>query len=179
MNNNISESNNNKRNVDLEELYDRYFANPKEIDKVYNQPEDRPYLAGGIIGGFVFDKTNIPMHNIENIIQKVYYRLPCLSFPGFFDVDSIRPDLKESRKQEINEIYEATAMMLSDIDQIKNIDTKKRVLYYCKTLARATHGCEISNKISVLTTMAEQRNNIIISNRDKVLAEKRKDGHLR
>lgn len=176
---NNSESDGNNINIELNNLYNRYFANPKDIDKVYNQPRSKPYLAG-IIGGFIYDKNNTTMHNTEQVIQKVYYRLPSLSFPAFFDVNSMQPNLREGRKQEIAEIYDATKMMLSDIDKIKNTDTKKRILYYFKSLVKATKGCEISNAISVLVTNAEQRNNISVPNIvNKVLIEKQKENITR
>ena len=175
MNNTESDSNSitNKINTELNNLYSRYFANPKDIDKVYNQPRPKPYLAG-IIGGFIYDKNNIVMHNTEQVIQKVYYRLPSLSFPAFFDVNNMQPNLREGRKQEIKEIYDAAKMMLTDIDKIKSIDTKKRILYYFKTLANATKGCKISQDISVLIAMAEQRNNIGVSDTimNKMIIEK-------
>ena len=175
MNNSESDGNsiNINTNIELNNLYNSYFAGPKDIDKVYNQPKSRPYLAG-IIGGFIYDKNNIVMHNTEQIIQKVYYRLPSLAFPAFFDVNNMQPNLREGRKQEIAEIYDAAKMMLTDIDKIKSIDTKKRILYYFKTLVNATRGCKISQDISVLISMAEQRNNIGVSNTimDKMFAEK-------
>lgn len=166
MNNNKESDGNSitdKRNIELNDLYNRYFPYPENIDSVYNKPQDRPYISG-FIGGFIYDANNVYMHHIEKIIRQIYYRLPSLSFPGFFDVHSIRPDLKEGRKQEIKEIYDAAKMMLSDIDNIKNIDTKKRILYYFKTLAYATRGCEISKNISVLVANAERKNSINTSN---------------
>ena len=176
MNNSESDGNN---NVELNNLYNRYFANPKDIDKVYNQPRSKPYLAG-IIGGFIYGKNNVVMHDREQAIQKVYYRLPSLSFPAFFDINSMRPNLREGRKQEIAEIYDAAKMMLSDIDKIKNTDTKKRILYYFKSLVNATRGCKISQDISVLIAMAEQRNNIVVPNIvNKVLIEKQKENITR
>lgn len=178
MNNSEESNGNNKTNInnDLNNLYNRYFANPKNIDQVYNKPKSRPYLAGGIIGGFIYDKNNAHMHDIEKAIQQVYYRLPSLSFPAFFDVKNLRPDLQKGRAQEIKEIYDAAKMILSDIDSLKNIDTKKRILYYFKTLVNATKGCEISKKISDLVITAEQRNHIIIPNIVNVMvAEKRKE----
>ena len=180
MNNSESDGNNNN-NIELNKLYNLYFANPKDIDKVYNHPRARPYLAG-IIGGFVYDKNNAALHNTEQVIQKVYYRLPSLSFPAFFDVNGMQPNLREGRKQEIAEIYDAVKMMLSDIDKIKSIDTKKRMLYYFKSLINATQGCDISKDVSVLVSMAERRNNIGASKdavvrptnkiADKIFAEK-------
>ena len=160
-------------NIELNNLYNRYFANPKDIDKVYNQPKSRPYLAG-IIGGFIYDKNNAIMHYTEQVIQKVYYKLPSLSFPAFFDVNNMQPNLREGRRQEIKEIYDAAKMMLTDIDKIKSIDTKKRILYYFKTFVNATKGCKISQDVSMLISMAEQRNNIGVSNTimDKMFAEK-------
>jgi len=176
MSNNSEPSDNNKENIELNNLYNRYFSNPRNIDQVYNQPANRPYLAGGVIGGFIYDKTNAHMHNIEKTIQQVYYRLPSLSFPAFFDVNHMRSDLQKGRVQEITEIYNAIKMMISDVDKIKSIDTKKRILYYCKTLAKATDGCDISKQISALISIVERKNNINTFNaKEAVMAEKQKE----
>ena len=175
MNNNSEPDNNNtdKTNVELNNLYNHYFMRPEDIEAVYDKPERTPFYSG-VIGGFVYDKSNKNMHNIEAIIRNMYYRLPNLTLPDFFDIKHTRPDLIEDRKQEIAEMYSAADMILSDIDKITDVRTKKRILYYFKCVINATRGCDFSKDISNLTALAIIRNGLATSADSQILTANNK-----
>lgn len=171
MKNNSEQDGNNipdKTNVELNNLYNHYFMRPENIDAVYDNPEREPFYAG-FIGGFIYDTSNMNMHNIEAVIRKIYYRLPNLTLPAFFDVQQVRPDLIEGRKAEIAEMYSAADMILSDIDKITDVRTKKRILYYFKCVVNATRGCAFSEDISKLIALAIIRNNLAAPADNRIL----------
>lgn len=170
MKNNSEPDNNNtdKTNVELNNLYNHYFMRPEDIEAVYDKPERTPFYSG-VIGGFVYDKSNKNMHNIEAIIRNMYYRLPNLTLPDFFDIKHTRPDLIEGRKAEIAEMYSVADMILSDVDKITDVRTKKRILYYFKCVVNATRGCAFSEDISKLIALAIIRNNLAAPADNRIL----------
>ncbi len=157
MNNKESDSNN--TNLELNNLYAHYFMRPENINEVYDKPKGRPDYAG-FIGGFMYDAKNTCMYNKEVTIRSIYYSIPNLALSTFFDVQRMRPDLMESRKQEVAEILYASSVILSDVDKLKDVATKKRILYYFKQLAKETKDCEFSKDIAVLVAATAVKNNI-------------------
>ncbi len=174
MNNNTeSDGNNNTNNpTDLDSMYNLYFVYPEDIDAVYQKPDNKLHIK--FTSRFVFDKNDKDMYAKEQTIRSVYYRLPNLRLSEFFNTKNIRPDLLSGRKAEIAEIRGTVKMVLSDIDKVKDVNTKKRMLYYFKCLANATKGCDFSNDIAELVAIAAVRNNLA-SAADADMLNKKKD----
>lgn len=170
MNNTESDSNN-KINIKLNNMYNLYFVYPEDIDAVYQKPDSRLHIK--FTSRFVFDKDDQDMYTKERNIRNVYYRLPNLRLSEFFNTTKIRPDLLPGRKAEIAEIHSMAKMVLSDIDKVKDIHTKKRMLYYFRCLANATRGCDFSNDIAELVAVAAVRNNLASVTDMDVLNKKR------
>lgn len=169
---NNTESDSNKINVELNNMYNLYFVYPEDIDAVYQTPDNRLHIK--FTSRFVFDKNDKDMYAKEQTIRNVYYRLPNLRLSEFFNTKKIRPDLLPGRKAEIAEIRGTAKMVLSDIDKVKDIHTKKRMLYYFRCLANATKGCAFSNDIAELVAVAAVRNNLA-SAADMDVLNKKKD----
>ena len=175
MNNNNSESDGNNKNNntnDLNDIYNLYFVYPENIDAVYQNPDSTLHIK--FTSSFVFDKNNKDMYSKEQTIRTVYYRLPNLRLSEFFNINKIRPDLIPVRKQEIAEIRSTAKMILADIDKVKDVHTKKRMLYYFRCLANATKGCDFSNDIAKMVADAAIKNGLA-SVADMDILNKKKD----
>ena len=155
---NNTESDSNRINTELNNMYNLYFVYPEDIDAVYQKPDNKLHIK--FTSRFVFDKNDKDMYAKEQTIRNVYYRLPNLRLSEFFNTKKIRPDLLSGRKAEIAEIRSTAKMVLSDIDKIKDVHTKKRILYYFRCLANATNGCDFSNDIANMVAVAAVRNNL-------------------
>lgn len=166
MTNSESDGNNNKTsnvNVALNDMYNHYFVYPENIDAVCQKPSNQLHIK--FTSRFIFDKNNKDMYAKEETIRSIYYRLPNLRLAEFFNIKIIRPDLVAGRKAEIAEIRNTANMILSDVDKVKDVRTKKRMLYYFRCLANATKGCDFSNDIAILVAKAAVKNNLA-SNED-------------
>ena len=138
-----------------EYIYSHYFRYPENIDALYFLPNIK--VGPGFNGRFVTKEDSL--YETEKIIREIVYRVSNLKC-SFFDMTDVRPDLLPGRKEEIEQIYNATNMMLNDVDEIKDIRTKKRVLYYFRGYANAISEYDFSKRLHELVALAARRNGL-------------------
>jgi len=158
MSNDLNESENNINKIDKENLYKQYFCYPKDIDSVYYIPGNTLHTA--LKGTFISNKDAGDIYFAEKCIRDITYRLPNLNLKTFFDLKNTRADIVDMQQEDINQIHQGIYNMLSDVDNIKDVQTKKRVLYYFRSLANMIENGDFADVVMELVARTAKRNKL-------------------